>query len=87
VYFGREVSLQPIGGTVKQIIDAVIAKTGIDPEKAKDAVETVLGFLREKLPAPLAAKLEELVGGEDGERPDGDGGGLDVGGMIGGLFK
>lgn len=46
---------------MEELIQLVSAKTGIAPEQARTAVETVLGFLKERLPAPLAAQVDGLL--------------------------
>ncbi|MDQ3197426.1 MAG: DUF2267 domain-containing protein [Pseudomonadota bacterium] len=37
-----------------ELINMVAQRTGLAPEKARTAVDTVVGFLKDKLPAPLA---------------------------------
>ena len=67
-----------------ELVKLVAAKVGISPEQAEKAVTTVLGFLKEKLPEPLAGQLDKLVAGG----PAGAGG-IDLGaveGALGGLF-
>lgn len=64
-----------------ELIKLVVAKTGISEPMAKIAVDTVLSFLKTKLPAPMAAQLDGLVAM--------GGSGLDlgsIGGALGGLF-
>ena len=63
-----------------ELINLVAQKTGIAPAQARTAVETVLGFLKTRLPAPIAGQLDSLVGGGAG----GAGGG-DLGDMAKGL--
>lgn len=46
-----------------ELLSRVTEETGLSPDQAKAAVESVLGFLKEKLPAPLASGLDSLVGG------------------------
>lgn len=46
-----------------ELIKLVAQKTGISPDQARMAVETVLGFLKQRLPAPLASQLEAALGG------------------------
>jgi uncharacterized protein (DUF2267 family) len=46
-----------------ELIKLVTSKTGISEEQAKGAVQTVLGFLKEKLPAPIAAQVEGVING------------------------
>jgi hypothetical protein len=59
-----------------QLVNLVSQKTGLPKEQAKMAVETVLGFLKEKLPAPVAAQIDAVL---SGNMPD-----LSKG--LGGLF-
>ncbi len=47
-----------------EIVKQVAAKTGISEEQAKTAVTTVLGFLKNKLPAPIAGQIDGVLGGE-----------------------
>jgi hypothetical protein len=49
-----------------ELIGLVSQKTGISADKAKTAVETVMKFLKEKLPAPLAGQLDNLAAGGGG---------------------
>jgi hypothetical protein len=67
---------------VNEIISLVVQKTGISEQHAKLAVETVVGYLKTKLPAPLAGQIDGfLSGGVAGAL-----GGLgDLGGLAGGL--
>jgi uncharacterized protein (DUF2267 family) len=46
-----------------ELINQVAQKTGISAEHAKTAVETVVKFLKDKLPAPLAGQLDQLIAG------------------------
>jgi hypothetical protein len=67
-----------------ELVRQVTERTGISEEQARGAVETVLGFLRDKLPAPIAGQLDHVVaGGGEGKQ----GGGLsDLTGGLGGVF-
>jgi hypothetical protein len=49
-----------------QLIKLVADKAGISAEQAKVAVNTVLGFLKEKLPAPVASQIDGLLAGGAG---------------------
>ena len=51
-----------------ELIKMVTKKAGISEAQAKQAVETVLGFLKKKLPAPIAGQVENLLAG--GDMPD-----------------
>ncbi len=67
-----------------ELIKQVSAKTGISEEQARTAVDTVLGFLKDKLPAPIAGQIDNVVGGGEGAT----GGGLsDVAAKAGGIFN
>lgn len=46
---------------MEQLIALVCAKTGISAEQARSSIDTVLHFLKDKLPAPLASQLDAAV--------------------------
>jgi hypothetical protein len=65
-----------------ELVNRVAERTGLSEEQARTAADTVIGFLKERLPAPLAGALDGAVqGGETGA------GGLtdQAGGMLGNL--
>ena len=70
---------------MEELIKKVTEKTGISPDQAKTAVTTVLGFLKDKLPAPIAGQIENAIGGGGGgEEASGLGGiASKVGGLLG----
>jgi hypothetical protein len=49
---------------LNDIINKVAEKTGISSDKAAMAVTTVVDFLKNKLPSPLASQLDKLLNGE-----------------------
>ncbi len=55
-----------------ELIKLVSQKTGIPQDKAAVAVETVLGFLKDKLPAPIASQLNAVLDGKDLDDLGGD---------------
>lgn len=59
-----------------ELVKLVTEKVGISPEQAQKAVTTIMGFLKEKLPAPLAGHLDKFAAGGTG----GTGG---LGGIVG----
>lgn len=70
---------------MEELVKQVAAKTGISEENARTAVTTVLGFLKDKLPAPIAGQIDNVVGGGGGE---GGGAGLgDIASKVGGFLK
>ena len=73
-----------------EITKLIVSKTGISEAHARLAVETVLGFLKTKLPGPIAGQIDALVqGGGVAGLASGLAGGLDVGSVgnaLGGLL-
>jgi uncharacterized protein (DUF2267 family) len=62
-----------------ELVKLVSQKVGISEEQAQQAVTVVLGFLKDNLPAPIAAQVDAAL--------KGDLGGLDdLAGSLGGLF-
>ena len=69
-----------------ELIQLVVSKTGLSEAHARLAVDTVLGFLKTKLPAPLAGQIDGLLQGGGVASALG---GLDVGAVgnaLGGLL-
>ncbi len=65
-----------------ELVNRVAERTGISQEQARTAAETVIGFLKERLPAPIAGALDSAVQGGEGS----SGGMMDqAGGMLGNL--
>lgn len=58
-----------------ELIKQLQEKTGLPVDKVQDVIETVLGFVADKLPAPVGEQVKKLIG-DDGDKPndDGDGG-------------
>ncbi|MBL8057834.1 MAG: hypothetical protein JNK29_14115 [Anaerolineales bacterium] len=46
-----------------ELVKLVAAKAGLPEAQARTAVTTVLDFLKQKLPAPLAGQVEAAVSG------------------------
>ncbi|CAN5647385.1 hypothetical protein BH23CHL6_BH23CHL6_00910 [soil metagenome] len=46
-----------------ELIQQIQQRTGIDEAQARGAADTVLGFLKERLPAPIAGQIDGIVGG------------------------
>lgn len=67
---------------MEELIKQVATKAAISEAQARDAVTTVLGFLKDRLPQSLAGQLDNVVAG---------GGGIagslgDIAGKVGGIF-
>lgn len=63
---------------MEELYALVVQKTGLPKEQAKMAVDTVLDFLKKKLPAPVAAQIDAVLGGKGDLGAAAD--------MLGGLF-
>jgi uncharacterized protein (DUF2267 family) len=63
---------------MEALIKMVAERAGIDEGQATQAVEVVIGQLKERLPEPIASQLEGLLDGEGGDAPD-------LGGALGGI--
>lgn len=71
---------------MEELIKQVTERTGISEQQARGAVDTVLGFLKTRLPEPLAGQLDGLVGGATGAAGGIAGAAGDVLGGLGGMF-
>lgn len=58
---------------MEELIKLVAEKTDLSDEMAKVAVDTVIDFLKDKMPGPAAAQMDALLEGGD------------VAGLMGGL--
>jgi uncharacterized protein (DUF2267 family) len=48
-----------------ELVELVAKKTGISEDVAKVAVNTVINYLKDKLPGPAGAQLDALLQGGD----------------------
>jgi hypothetical protein len=74
-----------------ELLKTIQEKTGLPVEKAQDVIETVVGFIADKLPGPIADQVRGFLGGDDNGGDAGDGGNLmdkakDALGGLGGMF-
>jgi hypothetical protein len=46
---------------MKELINVIVQKTGISQENAQKSVQMTLGFLKAKLPTPIAAQLDSFL--------------------------
>jgi hypothetical protein len=46
---------------MKELINTIVQKTGISQENAQKSVQVTLGFLKTKLPTPLAGQLDSFL--------------------------
>ncbi len=70
-----------------ELVNLITEKTGIPPYVAKLAAEVVIGFLKQKLPAPVGSQIDNVLGqvpsGAASQGQQGSGG---LGQMLGGMF-
>ncbi len=50
---------------MNELVDLVVKKTGIPAATAQTVVNTVLDFLKKKLPAPVASQIDGLMSNSD----------------------
>jgi hypothetical protein len=62
-----------------ELVNLVVQKTGLPEATARTAVDTVIGFLKQKLPAPVAGQIDNLLKGGSGLGDMAQG----LGGMLG----
>jgi hypothetical protein len=51
---------------MEQLINQIAQQTGISTSQAQQAVQITFGFLKDRLPAPIASQVEGLLGGQLG---------------------
>lgn len=62
-----------------QLIQQVRERANIDDDQARTAIDTVVGFLKERLPDPIAGQIDGVISGSGAGSP------MDqVGNMFGG---
>jgi hypothetical protein len=67
------------------LVNMVSQRTGLSEEKARAAVDTVVGFLKQRAPAGLAGQIDSLAAGGEGSPAGGMASGIasKVGDMFG----
>ncbi|MCP4306991.1 MAG: hypothetical protein GY926_20105 [bacterium] len=48
-----------------ELLKTIQEKTGLPADKAQDVIETVLNFVGDKLPGPIADQVKGFLGGND----------------------
>lgn len=59
---------------MEELVKMISEKTGLSPEMSTEAVNMVMGYLKKKLPAPIASQIDGVLSGESAAS------------MVGGLF-
>jgi hypothetical protein len=49
---------------MEELVKLVSQKAGIPESQAKTAVETVVNFLKQKLPTPIAGQIDAVLAGD-----------------------
>jgi len=68
-----------------ELVKLVSKRVGIPEDQAKEAVNTVLGYLKQNLPAPVAGQIDAVLAGGDLSSLTSAMGSL--GGLLGGKKK
>lgn len=64
------------------LVKMVVERAGISEDKARSAVDTVVGFLKERAPAGLSGQIDSLIqGGGEGS------GAAGMAGRVGEMFR
>lgn len=48
---------------MNELIEQLKSRVGLDDAKAHSAAETVIGFLKQRLPQPIASQLDSALSG------------------------
>jgi len=67
---------------MEELVKRITEKTGISEDQARSAINTVSGFLKEKLPAPIAGQIDNVLSGAGGDTLGNAA--SKIGGMFGG---
>ncbi len=49
-----------------ELVNQVADRVGIPHDKAAQAVQVVVGYLKDKLPGPIASQIDGALGGQSG---------------------
>ena len=53
-----------------ELVQEIVERTGIPQAQAEQAVTIVVNFLKKKLPDPIAAQVDNVLAGIDGDQVD-----------------
>ena len=57
---------------MNELIRMVSERAGISEDAARKAVQTVIGFLKDRLPAPIAGQIDGVLGASEASDKAGD---------------
>jgi hypothetical protein len=69
-----------------ELINQMTSRTGMSKEQAQQAIEMVVGFVKTKLPEPIASQVDGFVSGSGGGAADMMGQAQQALGNLGGMF-
>jgi hypothetical protein len=69
---------------MEELVQQIISKTGISEANARSAIDSVVNFLKAKLPGPIAGQLDGALGSAGSALGNVDLGSISSG--LGGLF-
>lgn len=52
---------------MNELVEQLKSRVGLDNDKAQQAVQTVLDFLKQRLPEPVASQLDSVITGASAE--------------------
>lgn len=67
-----------------ELVKRITEKTGISEDQARSAINTVSAFLKEKLPAPIAGQVDNVLSGAGGMTDKLGDAASKIGGVFGG---
>ncbi len=62
---------------MNELIEQLKSRVGLDDSKAQSAAQTVIDFLKQRLPGPVASQLDSVLAG---------GGAEGIAGKVGGIL-
>ena len=71
---------------MNELVQLVQQKTGLSQEVAQKVVDTIAGYIKTKLPEPMASGLDSLLGGGAGTAAAGDAAAGDSAADAGGVM-
>lgn len=69
---------------MEALVKMITEKTGISPAQATTAIQTVVGFLKDKLPSGIGNQVESFI--QSGDKGSFGGVADNLTGKIGGMF-
>jgi uncharacterized protein (DUF2267 family) len=69
---------------MNELIQQITQQTGISESQARQAVQIVGNFLKQRLPGSAASQVDNFLSGQGGQGGIGGTVGQDIGGMFGG---